>query len=52
MGNKGEMPTQYILSKNFKAKQLVAGDIVVEISGGNPTQSTGKVAVISKALLD
>lgn len=52
VGNKGKMPTRYILPKNFKAKQLIAGDIVVEISGGSPTQSTGRVAVISKALLD
>ena len=50
-GNKGKMPIRYILPKNFIAKQLVAGDIVVEISGGSPTQSTGRVAAISKALL-
>lgn len=39
-GNKGKMPTRYILPKNFVKKQLTAGDIVVEISGGSPTQST------------
>ena len=50
-GNKGKMPIRYILPKNFIAKQLVAGDIVVEISGGSPTQSTGRAAAISKALL-
>ncbi len=32
-GNKGKMPTRFILPKNYAAKQLVAGDIVVEISG-------------------
>lgn len=51
-GNKGKMPIRYILLKNYLAKRLVEGDIVVEISGGSPTQSTGRVAVISKALLD
>ena len=51
-GNKGKMPTRYILPKNYAAKQLTDGDIVVEISGGSPTQSTGRAAVISSALLN
>lgn len=51
-GNKGKMPTRYILSKNYSAKQLLPGDIVVEISGGSPTQSTGRVAAVSQSLLD
>lgn len=50
-GNKGKMPTRYILPKNYFAKQLVDGDIVVEISGGSPTQSTGRAAAVSNALL-
>lgn len=52
VGNKGKMPTRFILSKNYAAKHLIAGDIVVEISGGSPTQSTGRVAAISQSLLD
>ena len=51
-GNKGKMPTRYILPKNFAAKQLTAGDIVVEISGGSPTQSTGRCTAITQSLLD
>ena len=51
-GNKGKMPIRYILPKNYEKKHLVEGDIVVEISGGSPTQSTGRCAVISQALLD
>ena len=50
-GNKGKMPTRYILPKNLAAKRLVDGDIVVEISGGSPTQSTGRAAAISDSLL-
>lgn len=50
-GNKGKMPTRYILPKNYTAKHLMNGDIVVEISGGSPTQSTGRAAAISSALL-
>jgi len=51
VGNKGKMPTRYILPKNYIQKQLVAGDLVVEISGGSPTQSTGRIAAISQSLL-
>lgn len=51
-GNKGKMPTRYILPKNFANKQLEAGDIVVEISGGSPTQSTGRCTAITQSLLD
>lgn len=51
-GNKGKMPIRYILSKNFATKQLSAGNIVVEISGGSPTQSTGRCTAITQSLLD
>lgn len=51
-GNKGKMPTRFILPKNFNNKKLIAGDIVVEISGGSPTQSTGRVSSISESLLE
>ena len=52
MGNKGKMPTRYILEKNYDSKELKVGDLVVEISGGSPTQSTGRSTLISQALLD
>ena len=51
-GNKGKMPTRYILPKNLANKKLEAGDIVVEISGGSPTQSTGRCTAITQPLLD
>lgn len=51
-GNKGKMPTRYILSKNYAIKKLETGDIVVEISGGSPTQSTGRCTAITQSLLD
>lgn len=46
-GENGEskLPNRYILAKN-KDKVLEAGDIVIEISGGSPTQSTGRAALI------
>lgn len=52
VGNKGKMPTRYILPKNLVNKQLAAGDIVIEISGGSPTQSTGRCTAITQSLLD
>ena len=51
-GNKGKMPTRYILPKNYASKKLTTGDIVVEISGGSPTQSTGRCTAISESLLN
>jgi type I restriction enzyme S subunit len=51
-GNKGKMPVRYILPKNYLAKRLAVGNIVVEISGGSPTQSTGRCAYVSQALLN
>ena len=51
-GNKGKMPVRYILPKNFTNKQLTANNIVIEISGGSPTQSTGRCALITQSLLE
>lgn len=39
-------PTRFILEKNA-AKVLVPFDFVIEISGGSPTQSTGRIALIT-----
>jgi type I restriction enzyme S subunit len=46
------MPIRYILPKNYTIKQLTVGDIVIEISGGSPTQSTGRCALITQSLLE
>ena len=50
-GNKGYMPIRFILEKNFATKALTAGNLVIEISGGSPTQSTGRICRISHELL-
>ena len=52
VGNKGKMPIRFIIPKNYVSKRLAVGDIVVEISGGSPTQSTGRCALITHSLLD
>lgn len=42
------MPERYILDKNFKGKCLTDNQLIVEISGGSPEQSTGRPALISE----
>ena len=51
-GIKGKTPERYILEKNFISKQLKNHDIIVEISGGTPTVSTGRICLVSNNLID
>ena len=51
IGRKGKMPTRFILPKNYDAKKISPLDIVVEISGGSPTQSTGRAAIFTENLI-
>jgi type I restriction enzyme S subunit len=51
-GAKGKVPQRFILSKNAVNKSLSHGDIIIEISGGSPTQSTGRTAFIVDKLLE
>ena len=43
-------PVRYILEKNSN-KVLNSHDLIIEISGGSPTQSTGRLAYITEATL-
>ena len=45
-----EIPIRYI-NKNNTDKILSVGDIILEISGGSPSQSTGRIAAISEAAI-
>ncbi len=51
-GGIGKVPTRYITAKKLASRQLQAGDIVLEISGGSPTQPTGRSIFISEATLE
>lgn len=44
-GNYGNLPIRYIENKNI-SKFLSEGNIIIEISGGSPTQSTGRVSYV------
>lgn len=52
LNGKGEMktPERYILEKNLH-KTLDPYDLIVEISGGSPVQSTGRLAYITEETL-
>lgn len=44
-------PTRFILKKNAETKRILPHDIIVEISGGSPTQSTGRIAMMSHEVM-
>ena len=52
IGSISSAPTRYILPKNFSLKKINANDLVVEISGGSPIQSTGRIALVPQQVLD
>ena len=52
LGCFADAPIRYILHKNFEQKHLISNDIIIEISGGSPTQSTGRIAYISDEVLN
>lgn len=47
----GNMPTRYVQIKSYQKKQVVPNDIIVEISGGSPTQSTGRASYMSNTVV-
>ena len=51
-GLRGKTPERYILEKNFQTKHFKDKDILVEISGGTATVSTGRVCPVSQLLID
>lgn len=53
INGKGEVkaPERFIL-KNNSSKKLIPNDFVVEISGGSPVQSTGRIALITESTLE
>lgn len=52
VGKRGKPPIRFILKKNLEKKQLFKDQIIIEISGGSPTQSTGRTALITDELLE
>ncbi|MFH0863727.1 MAG: N-6 DNA methylase, partial [Candidatus Gottesmanbacteria bacterium] len=46
--NYEDIPTRYVKKESIVSKSLRANDIVIEISGGSPIQSTGRVCLITE----
>lgn len=46
------IPIRYVSNTSFNKKTLESGDIIIEKSGGSPTQSTGRVCYISDELIE
>ncbi|WP_210411225.1 restriction endonuclease subunit S [Pseudarthrobacter sp. NIBRBAC000502771] len=52
MSGLGSMPRRFIKPNSLRRRQLANLDLVVEMSGGSPTQSTGRAVLITDALLN
>jgi len=46
------LPIRYISQQSYSKKCLQVGDIIIEKSGGSPTQSTGRVSFVSQELIN
>ena len=45
------IPKRFVSDKTFKNKLLKVGDMIIEKSGGSPTQSTGRIVFVSEELI-
>lgn len=52
LGERSEAPKRWVEEKKLKTRILKPFDIVVEISGGSPTQSTGRSIIITEQILE
>lgn len=47
----GNMPRRFLKPSSLNRRRLTDGDLVIEMSGGSPTQSTGRAVLVTAALL-
>ena len=45
------IPKRYICNRSKETKLLQVGDLIIEKSGGSPTQSTGRIVYVSEDLI-
>ena len=45
------IPQRYVCDRTKETKLLAVGDLVIEKSGGSPTQSTGRIVYVSEDLI-
>ena len=51
-GGVGSVPVRYTTSKKLERRMLQDGDIIIEVSGGSPTQPTGRSMLITAGVLE
>ena len=51
-GGNGSVPTRFTTKKKAERRLLKDGDIIIEVSGGSPTQPTGRSLMITSDILD
>jgi type I restriction enzyme S subunit len=47
-----KMPIRYLKTSSLGKREVQSGDIVIEISGGSPTQSTGRPVLITDKMIE
>ncbi len=50
IGEFGDIPLRYVSDKSFEEKTLWTGDMIIEKSGGSPT-NPGRISYVSEALI-
>lgn len=51
-GSRGAIPVRWVEEKKFRTRELIDGDIVLEVSGGSPKQPTGRAALVTQQSID
>ena len=51
-GSLGSVPLRFTTSKKLERRDLQDGDIIIEVSGGSPTQPTGRSMLITTSILE
>ena len=51
-GGTGKVPTRYTTARKMAGRILNDYDIIIEVSGGSPTQPTGRSLMITRSILD
>ncbi len=52
IGGIGKTPVRWVSRKKLVSRQLMEGDIVIEISGGSPTSPTGRSLYVTQNILE
>lgn len=51
-GQLSSAPLRWVDPKKLQSRQIEAGDIIIEVSGGSPTQSTGRSIFMTQSMLN